>query len=124
MQFETHTKTHHMPELQIMASHSAPDGIAVHPTPITAGQRVTVFYNGLLAKSGAPDVWLHVGYGPNNHWQYVQTYKMNKNGYGFDLTFDVTGSSRLNICFKDGADHWDNNYGNNWSYEIHNGERM
>jgi hypothetical protein len=27
--------------------------------------------------------------------------------------------SPFNVCFRDSAHNWDNNYGSNWSFEIH-----
>lgn len=109
-------------QLEHMKAASYPDGVAVDPTPITAGQRVTIFYDGLLSKSGADSIWLHCGYGPNNSWHVSKTIQMNKTGWGYEKSFDVMSSERMNFCFKDSANHWDNNNGMNWSYEIHNGQ--
>lgn len=97
-------------------------GVSVDPVPITAGEEVTVLYDGLLAKSGADRVWLHVGYGPADNWQNVTEYPMEKTGWGFVKKLRVEDASRFNFCFRDSANNWDNNNGLNWSYEIHRGE--
>lgn len=108
-------------------SHSSPagmemvGGVNVYPTPITLGEHVNVVYNGLLAKSGATEVWVHVGFGPHEHWHNVRDIKMLNTGRGWEQTFEVDDPSRLNLCFKDSAQNWDNNNGHNWSFEIHNG---
>ncbi len=96
-------------------------GVAVDPTPITAGQEVTVLYDGLLSHDGAEHVFLHVGYGNSQHWELVGDYQMNKLDYGWEKTLHINEDSRFNFCFKDCANNWDNNSGKNWSYEIHNG---
>lgn len=96
-------------------------GICVDPTPITAGQQVTVLYDGLLSQSGADQVYLHTGFGGGNQWYNVCDLPMIKTGWGWEGILDVNDSSRFNFCFKDSADNWDNNWGKNWSYEIHNG---
>lgn len=97
-------------------------GVYVDPTPITAGQQVTILYNGLLSNSGAQQVYLHVGYGDANHWTHVADYPMNKIGWGWEKTITMEDDSRFNFCFKDSANNWDNNSGRNWSYEVHNGD--
>lgn len=97
-------------------------GIEVEPTPITAGDTVTVKYNGLLAKNGARQIYLHAGYGDNQAWEEVRDVPMRKVGANTWMAeLPVGTNTRLNFCFRDDADHWDNNNGLNWSYEVHNG---
>lgn len=96
-------------------------GIKINPVPITAGSQVNVVYNGILAAHGGEKVFLHAGYGHPQNWQMVKDYPMVKSTDGWETTIRVDNASRLNFCFKDSADHWDNNMGKNWSYEIHYG---
>lgn len=111
-------------------SHSSPKGmenvggVNVYPTPITLGEHINVVYEGLLHRSGAHEVYLHVGFGPNNKWHDVRDTRMLRTGRGWEQTFQVSDPSRLNFCFKDGADNWDNNSGHNWSFEIHHGKTV
>lgn len=114
-----------MRELKLisMKQNSLDGGVAVDPTPITAKDEITILYNGLLANSGANEVYLHVGYGSNDQWQNVQDYRMYFTNNGWEKSFTVNDTSRLNFCFKDPANNWDNNNGVNWSLEIHNGEQ-
>ncbi|MGI6065645.1 MAG: carbohydrate-binding protein [Bacillota bacterium] len=110
--------------LRLMREAEFPGGVVVDPTPITAGAKVTVLYYGLLAESGADEVYLHTGYGPVNHWEDVYEYKMGRTTRGFEKTFNVNDPSRLNFCFRDSIGNWDNNGGNNWSFEIHTGQQQ
>ena len=97
-------------------------GIRVHPTPIIAGQRIEIQYEGLLAKSGAQDIYLHAGFGRNNSWEEVTEVRMQRQGNRFVSQLSMENDSRLNFCFRDNGGNWDNNNGRNWSFEIHNGK--
>jgi len=100
------------------------DGVYVSPTPITAGDSVTVKYRGLLAKAGADQVYLHMGYGYNT-WDRVSDVPMTKadrNAFEAKVHVPLEETSRFHFCFRDSAGNWDNNNGRDWSYEIHNGE--
>ena len=97
------------------------DGIFMEPVPITMGEEVKLKYKGGLAKQGATNIYLRSGYG-FEEWKDVQDIKMKKNRDGsWGASLVVNDSTRLNFCFHDGADRWDNNSGCNWSYEIHDG---
>lgn len=97
-------------------------GIQVQPTPIIAGQRIEIQYEGLLARSGAQDVFLHTGFGRYDDWQDVSDIQMQRQGSKFVSHVTVHDDTRLNFCFRDNAYNWDNNNGANWSFEIHNGK--
>lgn len=97
-------------------------GITVKPTPITAGEKVMVEYDGLLSRSGAQEVYLHAGFGLNDIWDNVQDIKMTKTGEQWKTDCDVKTDKRFYICFHDNAGNWDNNNGQNWSFEVHNGD--
>jgi len=107
-------------KLKLMSENQI-QGIAIDPLPATLGDEVTFLYNGLLAMSGAEQVYLHCGYGDNKNWKTVKDERMEWTGYGWAKTIDLNNDSRLNFCFKDSANNWDNNNGVNWSIEIHNG---
>lgn len=110
--------------LKAMSEANYPNGVVVDPAPITAGQEVTIFYNGLLDQSGAGDVYLHYGFGLEQDWYEVYDTRMERTGWGWVSNITVQNyEGRLNFCFKDGADHWDNNNGANWSFQIHDGSR-
>ncbi|HEY8393130.1 MAG TPA: carbohydrate-binding protein [Capillibacterium sp.] len=98
------------------------DGIYMEPVPITVGEEVRLKYKGILAKEGADSIYLRTGYG-FEEWRDVQDIKMKKGRDGsWSASLVVTDATRFNFCFHDGAGNWDNNFGRNWSYEVHNGE--
>lgn len=97
-------------------------GIKITPVPITAGEQVNVVYDGLLAVHGADKVYLHAGFGHPQNWQQVVDQPMVKTSAGWETTMRVDNASRFNFCFKDSSGNWDNNRGQNWSYEIHYGD--
>lgn len=96
-------------------------GIEVTPDIIKAGDLVRIQYNGLLAQSGADQVYVHVGYG--DRWEYVSDYPMQKTANGWQKVLSVEHPGSLNFCFKDSANNWDNNNGLNWSVSINNNLR-
>ncbi len=113
----------HHARLKAMFEADYPQGVVVDPTPITAGEEITVLYYGLLARSGADQVFMRVGYGDAGDWRDVKDLKMSRTGWGWVKTLEMPDDSRFNFCFRDSADNWDNNNGMNWSFEIHNGNR-
>lgn len=98
-------------------------GITVRPIPITAGEKVEIIYDGLLARAGADQIYLHAGFGLNNYWENVMDIKMEKEGNVWKAECAVETDKRFYICFHDSANNWDNNNGQNWSFEVHNGKR-
>lgn len=98
-------------------------GVKVEPMPVTLGDSVTIDYNGLLAQSGASQVFAHIGYGPHENWTGIQDIQMESGNNTWSCEIQPMGS-RLNFCFHDGADNWDNNNGHNWSVTVHDGEMI
>ena len=43
---------------------------------------------------------------------------MNRQGDRFVAQVRMEPGDMLNLCFKDSANNWDNNSGNNWSTKI------
>lgn len=96
--------------------------IEVDPVPVTAGETITVKYRGELTQREKP-ISMHLGYG-RERWTNVQDVPMEKlpdGSWGAHVTVDT--DTAINFCFTDG-DHWDNNNGANWIYEVHNGFRV
>ena len=73
-----------------------------------------VTYTGLLKECGADAVYAHTGYG--HQWKNAYDYKMEKTAQGFEAAIPIPSETdRLNLCFKDSANNWDNNSGRNYS---------
>lgn len=85
-------------------------GVEVKPT---FGNMCKICYHGLLAKSGADNVFLHYGFGSPESWQDSQTMKMERSPIGWEKDIDLK-ENIVNFCFKDSANNWDNNSGYNW----------
>lgn len=74
-------------------------------------------YSGILAQDGADDVYAVVGYGNNLRWENVEFYRMNRvSDKSYETYLPIKHSENINIVFKDGADHWDNNSGINYTF--------
>ncbi len=78
---------------------------------------VKLTYSGILAKNGAEDIYAVIGYGNNSNWEEVEELLMTKTAYqNFELLTRRKQQGSVNIAFRDGADHWDNNNGSNYIF--------
>jgi|GEM_PF-769746 hypothetical protein len=74
-------------------------------------------YDGILARDGAQVVYAVIGMGDNRSWHDVKYYPMQKTDeHAFEVLFPARGAENFNVAFKDGANHWDNNSGHNYTY--------
>jgi len=96
--------------------------IEVKPTPITAGEKVTILYNGSLSQSETEQIYLYAGVGFNDKWRDITSIQMKEADEGkWKAEVKINTTDRFNFCFKDAANNWDNNEGDNWSFEVHDG---
>jgi hypothetical protein len=94
------------------------NAISWEPTPPRSDNSLNIYYRGVLKDSGASDIFLHYGFDSWN--QSIQTIKMDKVADGsFSATVKAEGQHEMNLCFKDSAENWDNNNGNNWTLKLH-----
>lgn len=92
------------------------NGVVCGPLPAARGGSVTIVYNGLLANSGASQVYLHAGYGQD--WHDSLDMPMIRTARGWENTILIQDVHELNFCFRDAANNWDNNNGHNWRLEV------
>lgn len=92
------------------------NGVAISPSVPSVGDKVQIVYDGLLSKSGASHIYAHVGYGSG--WENEQDIPMMRTNVGFETTIPVVKPDTFNLCFKDCANHWDNNSGKNYSFDV------
>lgn len=92
------------------------NGVELSKATIRVGDEVTLFYSGLLAKSGADSVYAHIGYGDT--WEDREFIPMEKVEDVFRATIKVSHPDSLNIAFKDSIDNWDNNSQQNYSFKV------
>lgn len=89
------------------------NGVELHNLP----EMLKLNYNGLLAKSGAQEIYAVIGYGNNNNWEDVSYFPMQKTAQqNFEMLTFRKKQDELNIAFKDGAGNWDNNSGKNYVF--------
>lgn len=74
-------------------------------------------YQGLLKESGANEVYLHYGF---DGWKIpARTVRMEKGADGsFEADVHFEGEREINFCFKDPAENWDTNNGENWNINV------
>jgi hypothetical protein len=102
----------------LMARAYLSGGVAIDPMPPATGSNVIVKYNGLLAQSGADQIYLHYGYGFPDHWFGVKEVEMKKEGDSFVSSVKVEVSDAMHFCFRDPLNNWDNNNGANWNAAV------
>jgi hypothetical protein len=92
------------------------NGVVLVPNVVVKGDNAKVVYKGILSNSGADTVYMRLGYG--DKWDNNWDVKMKKSDEGFAAQFPVTCDKALHLAFKDSADHWDNNSGRNYTFEV------
>jgi hypothetical protein len=93
-----------------------PNGVKISPAIPTVGDNISLVYSGLLAQSGAENVYAHIGF--DEDWNDTRDFMMEKIPEGFEVMIPISGKNKLNISFKDSANNWDNNSGNNYTFSI------
>lgn len=77
---------------------------------------VKISYTGNLFQKGSDDVFIHYGFGDN--WNNINDLKMDKTELGFQAEINLLDSDKLNFCFKNSSDEWDNNNGSNYIFNV------
>ena len=77
---------------------------------------VKISYTGDLFQKGSDDVFIHYGFGQD--WNNIEDIKMQKTELGFQAEINLLNSDTLNFCFKNNANNWDNNQGENYIFNI------
>lgn len=83
---------------------------------IVEGSKVKISYVGYLFQNESEEVYLHYGFGIN--WDGVSEAKMEKTELGFQCEIDIANADSLNLCFRNGNNEWDNNFGQNFIFPI------
>ena len=77
---------------------------------------VKISYTGKLFQNGSDEVFIHYGFGDN--WDNVSDVPMNKTELGFQVELELNNSDKLNVCFRNSINEWDNNEGQNYSFKV------
>lgn len=83
---------------------------------LTADSTVKISYTGELFQNNSEKVFIHYGFGLL--WENVGEVEMVKTELGFQAEITLTDYESFNFCFKNEADIWDNNNGNNYIFPI------
>ena len=77
---------------------------------------VKLSYTGKLFQENSEEVFIHYGFGDN--WDNVTEFPMTKTELGFQVEFQLTNKDKLNLCFRNSKDEWDNNDYKNYTFQI------
>lgn len=91
-------------------------GVILSKKTLYSGDKVILKYNGLLCQAGAGSIYAHVGFGES--WDNKYFVAMKKENDIFEVEIDIKEGKTCGICFKDSAENWDNNSGENYVFTI------
>lgn len=77
---------------------------------------IKISYTGTFFENNSEKVFIHYGFGEN--WQDVAEKEMEKTELGFQAEIALPESDYLKFCFKNNLDEWDNNNGQDYSFQI------
>lgn len=80
------------------------------------GSQVKISYTGKLFDKNCEKVFVHYGFG--NNWDNLNEIEMTKTDLGFQAEIKINGTENLNLCFRSNNNEWDNNDGQNYSFEV------
>lgn len=92
------------------------NGVFIRPSIPHSAEEVKIIYNGLLPKSGATEIYAHIGIG--GKWEKTKEIRMNKTIDGFEAEVPARHASALYVTFHDSASNWDNNNGYNYIFSL------
>lgn len=92
------------------------NGLFLSKQRIFAEDEIIIGYKGLLLTSGARQVYMHIGYGEN--WEHCEDIPMIFSDGMFKAKLKVKVEGQLGITFRDPANNWDNNSGQNYNFKV------
>lgn len=83
---------------------------------LVRNSKVKISYTGKFFEENNSKVYLHYGYG--KQWDNLSDIEMNKTELGYQAEIELIVSDSLNLCFRNENNVWDNNNGQNYSFQI------
>lgn len=83
---------------------------------LVENSKVKISYTGNLFQNASKDVSIHYGFGAN--WDNVNDAKMERTELGFQTEVELISSDTFNFCFCNENGEWDNNWGNDYIFQI------
>ncbi|MBP5426488.1 MAG: carbohydrate-binding protein [Clostridiales bacterium] len=92
------------------------NGLFLSKQKMAVGDEITVGYKGLLLTSGAQQVYMRIGYG--EMWDGCEDMPMMFSDGMFKIKFKLKKEGQLGMAFRDPAENWDNNSGQNYNFNV------
>ena len=83
---------------------------------LVENSKVKISYKGKFFQDASEEVYFHYGFGSN--WDNVEDIQMSKTDLGFQAEVELASAETFNFCFFNEKGEWDNNNGNNYSFQI------
>lgn len=83
---------------------------------LVENSNVKISYTGKFFQENAEEVYIHYGFGIN--WDNLNEVKMEKTELGFQAEIFLGEGDSFNFCFRNGNDEWDNNDGQNYTFNL------
>lgn len=77
---------------------------------------IKISYTGSFFENNSEKVFIHYGFGEN--WQDIAEKEMERTELGFQAEISLPESNCLKFCFKNDSNEWDNNNGQDYSFQI------
>ena len=81
---------------------------------------VKISYTGALFQDGSEQVYLHYGF--DNEWKDLNEIEMEKTDLGYQAEIELPEYETFNFCLRNSNDVWDNNEGQNYSFNLEKNE--
>ena len=78
--------------------------------------KVKISYTGRFFQDGSEKVYAHYGF--DEQWNNVNDVEMVKTELGFQTEVELNSAETFNFCFFNDKGEWDNNFGNNYIFQI------
>lgn len=92
------------------------NGIFLSKQKMSVDDEVIIGYKGLLLTSGAQQVYMRVGYG--EMWDDCEEIPMMFSDGMFKMKMRLKREGQMGIVFRDPANNWDNNSGQNYCFKV------
>ena len=79
----------------------------IFSTNLFQNEKVKLTYKGYLFKGNSTEVSIVYGYGDN--WENTTEQPMKRTLNGFTTELDIQNYNKINFCFKNSYNEWDNN---------------
>ena len=77
---------------------------------------IKISYTGAFFENNSEKVFIHYGFGQD--WQDVTEKEMEKTELGYQAEICLPENDFLKFCFRNENDEWDNNNGQDYSFQI------